>query len=118
MRRGGCTAAGSRRATTTDQEQESQDTQDTSNYKMCVMPLFLSLAYLHIYASFPDTYESLSNNHCSTWQSQDTHILQKSPLKQITNRKHGSWSVSTLRVTQKGASMVHESGKADYVSHL
>jgi len=51
---------------------------------------FLSLPYLHIYASLLNTFESLSKNQCSIWQSQDTHILQKSPLKQITGGKHYS----------------------------
>jgi len=54
---------------------------------MCVMLLFLSLPYLHIYASFPDTYESLTNNQCSIWQSQDAHSIQTSPLKHITSGK-------------------------------
>ena len=59
MRRGGGTDAGVRRLPTANQKQECQDTEDTSNYKMCVMPLFLTLPYLHIYASFPDKYGSL-----------------------------------------------------------
>ena len=87
MRSGWSTAAGARRSTTADQKQQCQDTEDTSNYKMCVMPLFLTLPYLHIYASFPDTYESLIKNQCSIWQSQDTHILQRLPLKHITSGK-------------------------------
>ena len=87
MRRGGGTDAGARRSTTANQKQECQDTEDTSNYKMCVMPLFLTLPYLHIYASFPDTYKSLIKNQCSIWQSQDTHSIQTSPLKHITSGK-------------------------------
>jgi hypothetical protein len=62
MRRGGSTDADPRRSTTADQKQECQDTKDTSTYKMCVMPLFLTLPYLHNYASFPDTFESLIKN--------------------------------------------------------
>jgi hypothetical protein len=87
MRRCGSTTAGSRRATTTDQEQERQDTEDTLTNNMYVMLLIFLLTNLHIDTTLLNTFESRIKNQCSTWQSRYTHIMQASPLKQITNQK-------------------------------